>query len=176
MDDRNPEDIIEETVDRIEGAAAAEQARSKRLRWSNSVFSFAAAILGVGAPALVTYFAQSPNGSSTLKVVAILSAAFAGATTVLLNTFRWGQRYGQSSLAAISLRELASSTRLRLHDIKRTTNAEAIPEKLHLINHESQKQMFDILRSVVQNEAAIFSKSPEVIGTSAPSTQKELNE
>ncbi len=168
MDEQEPEQILEETVESIESAAAIEQRRAQRLRWSNSAFSFAAAILGVGAPTLVTYFVQTPTASTTLKLIAILAAAFAGATTGLLNTFRWGQRYGHSSLAAISLRELASSTRLRLLDVARTTKPEAIPEKLHLINHESQKQMFDILRSVVQNEAAVFSKSPEDTGL-APS-------
>jgi hypothetical protein len=165
MPEQNPEEILEQTIMRIDDAAKEQKMRSRNLRWSNSTFSFAAAILGVAAPTLVTYFAQSPNAGSSLKLLAIFAAAFAGATTVLLNTFRWGQRYGRSSLAEISLRELASSTRLRLHDINRTTTEQAVPEKLHLLNYESQKQMFDILRSVVQNEASVFSRNPEEIGT-----------
>jgi len=127
--------------------------------------SFVAAILGVGVPTLVAYFAQSKEVGIYLKLFVVLCAALAGATTILLNTFRWGQRYGQSSLAAISLHELASSTRLLLYDLKLAAKSEKSgsynKEVLQRVNRNSQKQMFDILRSVVQNEAAIFSKEPD---------------
>jgi hypothetical protein len=125
---------------------------------------------------LVTYFVQTPTENTTLKIIAIVAVAFAGATTVLLNTFRWGNRYGKASLAAISLQELASSTRLRFYDVFRTVRPEAIPEKLHLLNHESQKQMFEILRSVVQNEAAVFSNTPEELKHKAEKAESSLIE
>jgi hypothetical protein len=161
------ESILKESIASIEKEARSQIARARNLRWSNSVFTFASAILGVGAPTLVTYFAQDP-AAGIMKFVAILVAAFAGATTILITTFRWGERYGQSSLAAISLQELASSTKLRLQDAKRTSKPEALPEVLHRINHESQKQMFEILRRVIQNEAVLFSKTPDSFA--APNT------
>ncbi len=162
MDEQDPLDVLRRTVEKIDQAATEQENRSKQLRKSHGAVSFAAAILGVGAPTLVAYFAQSPNVGTYLKLFAIIFAALAGATTVLLNTFRWGERYGQASLAAISLRELASSTRLLLYDLKQAADSASgyDKEELKRANRNSQQQMFDILRSVVQNEAAIFSKNP----------------
>src|SRR4051812_16582696 len=88
------EKILQESIQSIEQEAKSQVSRARNLRWSNSVFTFASAILGVGAPTLVTYFAQDPN-AGIMKFVAILVAAFAGATTILITTFRWGERYGQ---------------------------------------------------------------------------------
>jgi hypothetical protein len=153
-------EIVEKTIERIKDAAKTEKRRSQWLRWSNNLFSFAAAILGVGAPTFATYFLQTSTGKTWLKITAIVIVAFAGATTALLNTFRWGSRYGKSALAEISLQELASSTQLQLLEFEKGPPNE-IREKLHLLNHDSQKKMFEILRSVVQNEAAVFSNAPE---------------
>lgn len=165
------EKILEESIQSIEREARSQNSRAWKLRWSNSIFTFASAVLGVGAPTLVTYFAQDPNAGTIMKFVAILAAAFAGATTILITTFRWGERYGQSSLAAISLQELASSTKLQLQDAKRTAKQEALPEVFHRINHESQKQMFDILRRVIQNEAVLFSKTPDSLVSNTQTPQ-----
>lgn len=162
--DESPMAIVLRTIKQVEGEAAREERRSLWLRRASSTFTFAAAVLGVGAPTLVTYFLQDGEASEIMKLVAILAAAFAGATTVLLNTFRWGQRFGTSSLAAIALRELASTTRLRLQDALRTVKEEAIPEKLAGLNHRTLESMYEIARSVVRNEADVFSRTPEALG------------
>jgi hypothetical protein len=167
------EEILKESIESIEREAKSQISRAWKLRWSNSMFTFSSAVLGVGAPTLVTYFAQDPN-AGIMKFVAISAAAFAGATTILITTFRWGERFGQSSLAAISLQELASSTKLQLQDAKRTAKSDALPEIFHRINHESQKQMFDILRRVIQNEAVLFSKTPDNLVASAQAPQGKL--
>src|SRR5215210_5827077 len=112
-------DVVEKSLERIHAEAESFHRKADSERRYHTWFSAALAVLGVAAPTLVTYQIQSKDGSG-LALIAILLTAIVGAASALQATFRWSDRFRRTSLTALALDELESSTRLELYDIRDT--------------------------------------------------------
>lgn len=91
----------------LERDFAGEQHRAGRSRSADVYFRFLTALLGVIAPALVTY--QTTQNNQYWGLAAVLVTGLVGALATLQASFRWGERYCQTQLAAHALDELKSS-------------------------------------------------------------------
>lgn len=158
---------LEKVVAQIDDEADSHEREAATLRLLNSSFNFASVVLGIAAPTLVAYFTRV-DGPELLGLIAILLVAFAGATGILSNTFRWGERFAHTRLAAICLRELFASTRLEGLDLERTVRPEALPEMLSRLSSRAMKELHEITRSVVEREVAVIRKQRERIAASLP--------
>ena len=61
-------------------------------------------LLGVTAPALVTY--QTQIDSNRWKLIAVVATALAGGSATLQSAFRWGETYKNHRLTALKLEKL----------------------------------------------------------------------
>lgn len=148
--------VLDETLKRITEQAALYLRRAAWERRLHTTFSATLAILGVAAPTLVAYDFQTPP--STIKFVAIAMTAITGAAGTLQATFRWSDRYRRTSLTALALAELESSTRMALYDMSDTDGAMSV-DKAYKLNESAQQELQKIIRRHIEGEVAIVTHS-----------------
>ncbi|NIB45211.1 DUF4231 domain-containing protein [Pseudomaricurvus alkylphenolicus] len=158
--------IIEGTIVEIDRDYSTYSSRAERLRKLNSFFNVSTIILGVSAPAFVTYQTQQEDASQLLVFVSIILVAVASATATLRGVLRWSERFGYTALTSLYLQELSSSVKLEKEDIIQTVKKELINEKLSELNRNAQKRRGEIIRGYLEKEVAAVEK--------AESSQKEL--
>jgi membrane protein YdbS with pleckstrin-like domain len=86
-----------------------EKRAARNRRWDNW-FRLSTALLGVVAPALVT-FQTTRAGNSYWALAAVLVTGLVGAIATLQAAFRWNERYCQSQISAFALDELRGHVR-----------------------------------------------------------------
>lgn len=96
---------IKELVERLGVDETKKEKKSSLAHRWDLIFRATAAILGVAAPALVTY-SQSSSASGTTKLAAILLSAIAGASATLLGIFALQQSYVRNAVDALELNEV----------------------------------------------------------------------
>ncbi len=101
--------VLDGTLDRIREEAnrynRAKDHSAAYNRWFRSML----AILGVAAPALVTFQTQPVAQYWYVQLPVIAVIAIAGAAATLQNIFRWDERYRRTLLSSLSLYELDMS-------------------------------------------------------------------
>jgi hypothetical protein len=116
------------------------------LKRINSFFNVSIVLLGVGAPAVVTYLTQQPVPDPSLTLKTIIIVAVAGAFATLRGFLKWGEKYGFAVMTAMKLRELEANARLEMEEILHTANDVQIYGKLSALNREIQEQWTEIIR------------------------------
>ncbi len=150
----------EKTVDLVEGAKKA-LARSieevgaerhdfaQRAYWLKHLGGFldvSIVLLGVSAPALVTYLTQQPVPDPSLTLYTIIVVAVAGAFATMRSVLKWGEKYGFAMMTAMKLRELEANARLEMEEILHSSNEVMIYGKLTSLNRDIQTQWTKIIR------------------------------
>jgi hypothetical protein len=130
-------------------------------------FATLLAVLGVAAPALVTYQTQVDN--EWLKLSAILLTSLVGASAVLQATFGWNDAYRRSSLTALALDELQANAESQLTESLATTDRLASTIRLSELRTGLHREKRRILREQIEAELSIASHesstaSPRVSG------------
>ena len=151
--------VLDDTLRRISHEAALYRHRAQNQRLYHTSFGATLAVLGVAAPALVTY--QTQHQSATFQLIAIFLTGVVGAAGALQATFRWGDRFRRTSLTALALEELESNTQLARNDIFDTDDAIKIYQKAYELNVSSQKELQRIVRQHIEGEVALVSPKPE---------------
>ena len=163
-------EFLDRTIQRVSDEAREHHRRARRERRYHHVFGTVIAVLSVATPALVTY--QTQVAEPLFQFAAILLTAIAGAGTTLQATFRWGQRFRQTRLAALELDELESNTRLERDYIELEENP---LERYHLarqLNESCHKGLLRAMRKQIETEVATVTLERESHRAAGPNDKR----
>ncbi len=147
---------IEEGINAIGYEAKSLKMHAKRMNFYHQIFTVSTILLGVSAPAMVTY---SPTSYAEVwKLVAIVITAFATASATMRTVLRFGERYSNSELASLELFNLKNKVQGKMKDILVTVKDEFIPLKISEISIWAGDQMFNIVKSYSEREVAALTK------------------
>ncbi len=116
------------------------------LKRINGFFNVSIVLLGVAAPAVVTYMTQQPEPDPSLTLKTIIIVGVAGAFATLRGFLKWGEKYGFAVMTAMKLRELEANARLEMEEILHSTNDVMLYGKLSALNRDIQSQWTEIIR------------------------------
>jgi uncharacterized protein DUF4231 len=160
--------VVRETLERVRREALFLRRRGARYQRTHAVVTFLTIVLGVAAPALVTYAQALGQGSSTSNdhwlsqawgVIAILVTGLVGAGASLRSAFRWGDRFGSATLSSLELDELASTAALTFERMSRTVREDSIASEIQRVNSETLGQMHAVLRRYFESERAVAAQA-----------------
>lgn len=137
----------------VENEARDYRQRAYRLQWIHNVFSAMVAVLGVAAPALVTY--QTQVDDPLFKLLAIILSAIVGASTALQATFRWGDQYRQTRRTAFDLDALKAKAEFQKQEIMETTDFVVAYRKMNELLGFCQRELIRIKQNHIESEEAI---------------------
>jgi hypothetical protein len=148
---------IQEEIRRIDDEASRLKRHGRKMHFYHQLFTVSTILLGVSAPALVTY---TPHVSfvDTWKFIAIVITAFATASATIRSVLRFGERYSNSELASLELFKLKNKTQGKMNDISLTVKEDFVASKLSELSTWASDQMFDIVRSYAEREVAAITK------------------
>ena len=133
------------------------EVESRRFRRLHQAFTVLTILLGVAAPAIVTY-SPPPDIEVRWKLFAICATAFAGASATLRTVLRFGERYSNSALTAITLRELAARLEAQARKVALEVKPEYLEQQLLEYAAWGREQMFVVVRGYVEKDVAAVSK------------------
>lgn len=120
--------------------------RAQWLKRINGFFNVSLVLLGVSAPAVVTYMTQQPITDPSLTLQTVLLVAVFGAFATMRVVMKWGERYSYAVMTSMKLRELEASARLEMEEILHTANELMMFGKLSALNSDIQQQWTEIIR------------------------------
>jgi hypothetical protein len=129
--------------ERIVQELTTSRRKAAYLKNINTVFRTFTALLGVLAPALVTYQTQVPT--DTWKLAAILTTVLVGTSATLQSTFRWGEAYRNHRLTALRLEVLLLNLDFASQDALDTTDLTKAYDDLKVIHKDAVTEMTRIL-------------------------------
>ena len=147
-----------QTAEEIASRARALERESKRLKAYHQFFTILTILLGVTAPALVTYSPPSTVDAVSWKIIVVAVTAFATAAATIRTVLRFSERYSNSALTSISLLDLEAKIQEKRQDILATVKPEFIDLKLYELSAWARAQMFEIIRAHVQKEISALAQ------------------
>ncbi|MDT8324440.1 MAG: hypothetical protein RRA94_10030 [Bacteroidota bacterium] len=135
-----------QSIDEIGAERHEFASQAQWLKRINSFFNVSIVLLGVAAPAVVTYLTQQPTQDPSLTLKTIVIVGVAGAFATLRGVLKWGEKYGFAVMTAMKLRELEANARLEMEEILHTSNDVMIYGKLSNLNREIQEKWTEIIR------------------------------
>ncbi len=112
------EDTIQLVAKEIQIEAANLKAEAQTMRVKHQFFTVATILLGVAAPAFVTYSPTQGSGVEVWwKVVAIIVTALASASATIRTVLRYGDRYANSSLTSMALEDLYAELHTKRNEV-----------------------------------------------------------
>jgi hypothetical protein len=148
---------LNDTIARIDAEVRAYKIKQRRNGAANTWFRAILAVLGVGAPALVTYQTQV-EGEPLLVLLTIGLTALAGAAANLQAIFRWGERYTRAMLTALNLEELSSNTKAAMQEILAVDDPIHRMHELRGLNEDAGKILRRTIRKDIQAEAELVTQ------------------
>jgi len=151
------EDPVEAVASEILKKADGLEHDAKWLRRWHQWFTVLTILLAVAAPAVVTY--TPPVGSElTWKIVAIVITAFATASATIRTVLRFSERYSNSALTAIALKELWAEFQATRQQVLTETKPEYLQQALFRTAAWARKQMFNITRAHLEKDVSAITQ------------------
>ncbi|HYU32871.1 MAG TPA: DUF4231 domain-containing protein [Thermoanaerobaculia bacterium] len=166
-----PRDPLVEVASEIAKKARDLESESRSLRRWHQVFTVLTILLGVSAPAAVTY---SPPDSYAFwwKLIAIGLTAFATASATLRTVLRFSERYSNSALTAIALLDLWAELHAKRQEVLVQVKEEYKSQKLFEYAAWGRKQMFAITKAFVEKDVSAITQE-RIDLNPAPSVQPD---
>ena len=149
-------DQLESLLNEIKRLADSYERKAARLHRASTVSKALIAVLGVTAPALVTYQTQQAN--PIVAVLAIAITGIAGSATALQAAFRWGDGFGRASLTALALRRLARTIELQKVNAMETTDDLQRYFAIRKLVEEVTAEVDRIISQQIEAEVAVVSQ------------------
>ena len=150
---------LDKTITRVAIEAKSFTSKASNQQRYHLWFKAISAVLGVIAPALVTY--QTSVESAPYYLLTIVLVGIAGASATLQATFGWGEKYGRTRLTALALEELESDLVVAREDILDSDDGLKIYQKLRSLNEKASETRKDIYRKQIEAEVQIVTKEEE---------------
>lgn len=153
----NIADDIDSVIRDTEKRSQDLESEARYLRSRHQIYTVSTIILGVIAPAAISY--TPPVGYEVYwKLFAIFVTAFATASATIRTVLRYGERYSNSSLTSIALLDLKSQIQAKKEDIAITVKEEFKAQKLYEVSAWGRRQMFEILKGFVEKDVSAITQ------------------
>ena len=146
-------EALDQTIQRVSKEAIRFRRQASSQQRNHMWFKAITAVLGVAAPALVTY--QTSVELAPYYLLTIFLVGVAGASATLQATFRWGEKYGRTRLTALALEEIESDLLMAKEDILDSDDKLKIYQKLRSLNEQASNKRKDIYRKQIEAEVQI---------------------
>jgi hypothetical protein len=150
-------DPIVNVTEKISSRIDLLEQESRKMRVYHQVFTVTTILLGVAAPAAVTY-AAPPSFEFWWKLISIAVTAFATGSATIRTVLRFNERYSNSALTAIALEELVADLQAKRHEVLTQVKPEFVEQKLFENAAWGQKQLFSITKSYVEKDVSAITK------------------
>jgi hypothetical protein len=161
-------EAIENLIVQITDEARKLKNSARRLHYYYKALTITTIILGVSAPAIVTY---SGNITSDVwKILAIAITAFATASATIRSVLRYSERYSNSELTSLNLYNLKAQIEARKFEIQTVVKDELQNQKLFSLHTWANQQLFEIKKVYVDKEIAAV-KQDQIVLPEAPKIQ-----
>jgi hypothetical protein len=144
---------------RTESTKLTKEAES--MRWKHRFFTVMTVLLGVAAPAVVTY-TPGPALDLYWKPIAIAITAFATASATIRTVLRYGDRYANSALTAIAFDDLCAQLFAKREEVLSQVKEEYVEMKLLECCVWAQNEMFRLKKAYVEKEVTAITKERRV--------------
>ena len=151
-------DPIEATVDEIRKESESLQSEASRMKFRHHFFTVTTILLGVAAPAFVSYTPPKDFNEVWWKLLVIAITAFATASATLRTVLRFGDRFSNSALTAIAMDELCAELCAKRFEVLHQVKEEFVQQKLFEFASWGKKQMYTIKKAYVEKEVAATTK------------------
>ena len=131
----------------------------KEAKWMHSkhqILTVSTILLGVIAPAVVTY--SSASSPELWKLIAIIITATATASATIRSVLRYSQRYSNAELTSLSLFHLQRQVQAKMYDVLNTVIEKFRDQKLYEIAAWGDEQMYTIIKSYVDKEVTALTQ------------------
>ena len=150
-------DPVLEVRSEIRAESAGLKRESKSMRFRHQFYTVTTILLGVIAPAVVTY-TPPPDIILWWKPVAIVVTAIATASATIRTVLRYGDRYSNSALTAIALDDLLAQLNTKREEVLVQVKPEYIPQKLSEYAAWARKELFALKKAYVEKEVSAMTK------------------
>jgi len=148
---------VQSVIEKIEKDAFNLKRDSKVFHSKHQILTVATILLGVCAPAVVTYTA-SPELATIWKIIAILITAIATASATIRSVLRYNQRYSNSELTSLSLSHLQRQVQAQMYDVLTTVQELYRDQKLYKIAGWADEEMYKIMKNYIDKEVAAMTQ------------------
>jgi|CXWL01.1.fsa_nt_gi hypothetical protein len=159
--------VLDKTLAGVQAEREKYHLRAEQEGRLHKWFSATLALVGVAAPAFVTYVTGEQG--TGLRLAAILLTAIASATASLQTTFRWGDKYRRTSLTALALRELESTTQLSILELTDSIDELQVYKGAYTLNEAVERRLQKIIRKHIEGEVALVGPEPDATRVTAES-------
>lgn len=166
-------DPVLTVANEIQAEARGLKRDALRMRMKHQLFTVATILLGVAAPAFVTY--TPPQGSGVevwWKLAAIVVTALASASATIRTVLRYGDRYANSSLTSMALEDIYAELHTKRNEVRLQVKQEYRDVKLAEYSSWGRKEMYTIMKGYVEKEVAATAKD-KIELLPAPAIQPE---
>lgn len=162
MNENKPHSAGDESVlqvtQEISSKARTLEQEASRNRFNHQLFTILTILLGISAPALVTYSPPPTVDVVWWKIIVILVTAFATAAATIRTVLRFSERYSNSALTSINLLDLEAKVHAKRQEVLTTVKDEFIEQKLYEISAWARAQMFEITKAYVEKEVSALTQ------------------
>ncbi|MBI3194908.1 MAG: DUF4231 domain-containing protein, partial [Ignavibacteriae bacterium] len=146
--------ILNNTIEKITSKAAEFNKRAREERFYHYLFSVLAATFSVLTPIFVSL--ENQVNERWFNFLTLFVSSVSAIVASIVTTFRWGEKYRQTSLTALELDELDSDTQLQRLNIEESGNTLDIYHKARELNEYSQRKIKKIIREYIEAEIKII--------------------
>jgi hypothetical protein len=158
MNDTEPVSESQRVVDELNRRAEKLEREASSLRFRHQFYTVTTILLGVLAPATVSY--EPPPGVLTWqwKIIAIVITATATAAATIRTVLRFSERYSNASLTSIALLGLKNQLQAKLEDVNTTVKPEYLRQKQYEVVSWGRSQMFEIVKAHVEKDVSAITR------------------
>jgi hypothetical protein len=127
------------------------------MRDKHQFYTVITILLGVAAPAIVTY-TPPVDFEFEWKIFAIIITAFATASATIRTVLRYSERYNNSALTAIALEDLWAELNAKRQEVLVQVKEEYRNQKLYEYSAWARKEMYSIKKTYVEKEVSAITK------------------
>ncbi|GGC99417.1 DUF4231 domain-containing protein [Undibacterium terreum] len=152
------EDAIVSVIKDIRDEAFELKCKAENMQMKHQFFTVLTILLGVAAPAFVTYNPSGNYYEMWWRLMAIVVTALASASATIRTVLRYGDRYANASLTSMALEELSAELDSKRSEVQRQVKPEFIEVKFAEYISWARKEMYGIKKLYVDKEVAATAK------------------
>jgi hypothetical protein len=160
----NGSEALVQISEEIVGKARRLEREASRMRSYHQLFTILTILLGIGAPALVTYTPPATVDTVVWKLIVIFTTAFATGIATVRTILRFDERYSNSALTSISLLELDAKIHAMWQEVLVTVKEQYLEQKLYEIASWARSQMLEFTRKYVEKEISTLTQERSTLG------------
>ncbi len=166
--------LSESLMKDIHGKAEQLDREAKQMRRAHQLSTILTILLGVAAPAFVTY--TPPANEIWWKLIAVAVTALGTASATIRTVLRYNERYSNAALTSIALYELEAEILAKWQDILLTIKSEFHRQKSYELEAWAQRQKLSIVKSYIEKDVMAITQDKIELTPLPPAPENQKND